>query len=309
MEMVTVGCCLKGIDVMYGYLRIMSGTTLPSIYHYYRSEYCTLCHALWCNYGLRPRFILSYDMTFLAVVLDLKWQVDLEKRLLCYKKAEFESDQEKWKQIAAMSILLAAKKLEDDIADENNLKAKIGMLIFRNAARRAEIDYPKIAEIFQKGFSDMTKMEKDCCDVFAMSRRFGDLMTEAMKELFNSPDEDLALMRHVTEWVYFIDALDDLEDDVRKKTFNPFKKLASNKNELLQENSNYLKKFISEQMTRFQPYFKYYSEGTARNWVIMSILNETIPYVTERVLKDEEPYRKTPIIAQAMQSKGGYKLA
>ena len=294
---------------MYGYLRLINGITPPSVQNYYRSLYCSLCHALWNFYGMRPRFILSYDMTFLAVVLNLDNQVDLKDRLLCYKKANIKTNVEQWKRLAAMSVLLATKKLEDDVHDDNDLKAKIALRIFHKAEKRAEADYPAIADLFQDGFNDMSMLEKQQSDVMQLSRRFGKLMTDAVDILYKCSEEDMMVMKHVTQWVYFIDALDDLDEDSLDGNFNPFKPFATTKRELITNHSNYIEQLISNQMKEVKSAFSHYSEPTARDWIILSTLTNTLPATTAHVMRGEKPYKKASLITQALEMKGGYKLA
>lgn len=248
-------------------------------------------------------------MTFLVVVLGLGNHVCLDSHLLCYKKAHIQTDEELWKRIAAMSILLAVKKLEDNISDDNDLKAKIGLHIFQSAAKKAEADYPLAAEIFAQGFKEMSSMEKERKDVYALSQKFGDILTEAISVLFSFTSQDKIIMRHVTQWIYFIDALDDLDDDVRDGNYNPFKALATSRKALISGYSVYLEQFISTQMMNISTVLSSYSEGTHRNWIIISILTDTIPTITERVLKGEKPYKRIPVLAQSLQRRGGYKLA
>ena len=293
---------------MYGYLRLINSITPPSIQRHYRSCYCTLCHALWNNYGMRPRFILSFDMTFLAVMLDLEKQVNIDETLLCYKKHTF-SETESWKRLSAMSILLAAKKLEDNINDDNDLKAKLFLRIFNRAIRKAEADYPDVAELFTCGFREMSVMEKESKDVFALSHKFGDIMTGAVSALFTCDTQDIVVMHHVTEWVYFIDAIDDLDADYKDGSYNPFKKYASTRENLLSQRSDYIKSFITKQMEDLKPVLSLYSEGSPKNWIVMSTLTDTLTLVTERVLKGEKPYKRTSILTQLLQTRGGYRLA
>ena len=54
---------------MYGYLKPNAAETSTAVYSRYRRYYCTLCHALWRQYGRLSRLAVSYDMTFAAVVL------------------------------------------------------------------------------------------------------------------------------------------------------------------------------------------------------------------------------------------------
>lgn len=53
---------------MFGYVRIDKGELKVKEYEAYRGIYCSLCRALSKRYGLFSRLILSYDMTFLAMV-------------------------------------------------------------------------------------------------------------------------------------------------------------------------------------------------------------------------------------------------
>lgn len=296
-------------DNMYGYLRLLNGVTPPSVQNHYRRLYCSLCHALWNYYGMRPRFILSYDMTFLAVILDLDNQVDLEDRLLCYKKAHITSHAENWKRIAAMSVLLASKKLEDDVADENDLKAKIALKIFHKAEKKAEAEYPDTAKLFETGFRNMSELEKRQADVVALSKAFGDIMSSSVSSLFDCAQQDIAVMHYVSQWVYFIDALDDLDKDAVDGSYNPFKRYAPTKKELIENHGTYLEQFILEQTKEIRPLLSFYTEANARDWIILSALTNTLPVITERIMRGEKPYKRASLITQALEMKGGYKLA
>lgn len=293
---------------MYGYIRLIENTTPPSIHQQYRTKYCSLCHSLWNNYGLKSRFLLSYDMTFLAIVLDLKDHVDVHDNMLCFRKVKILHDQEKWKELAGLSILLAGKKLEDDIIDENSIKAKIGLKTFEKAFKKAENDYPIVARILEEGFREMSLMEKDGKDVYGLSERFGKIIVDSVREMFPCSKEDLAIMKHVTKWVYFIDALDDLEKDAIKGRYNPFIKLAKTKKELLSNHYLYLEQFVMSQTKEIKESLTSFVDGTSKNWIIMSTITNSMPIVTEKVLNNDDPYCKNRLIVQFAQVYGGYKI-
>ena len=294
---------------MYGYLRLLRGTTPPSVQRYYRNNYCSLCHSLWQYYGTIARFILSYDMTFMSVVLDMNAFADLDDRYICYRRANVPKDGDHWKCLAAMSVLLASKKLEDDINDDNDFKAKLALSVISKAALKAEDDYPELGAVFRNGFSEMSSMERENADIFSLSKKFGQIMTDAVNLLFCCTASDIAVVRHVTEWVYFIDALDDLEKDVKEGDFNPFKSKSYSKRDLIRNHSSYLEKYISEQQNRIKPYIDDYSKGTPRNWIIVNTLFGTIPIVTERVMRGEKPYQQPSLIIKYLEMRGGYRLA
>ena len=53
---------------MFGYVRVYKEELRVREYETYRGVYCTLCRALGKRYGVFARLILSYDMTFFAIV-------------------------------------------------------------------------------------------------------------------------------------------------------------------------------------------------------------------------------------------------
>ena len=54
---------------MFGYIIINKGDLKFKEYDIYRAYYCGLCRTLKHKYGLKGQSTLSYDMTFLALLL------------------------------------------------------------------------------------------------------------------------------------------------------------------------------------------------------------------------------------------------
>ena len=54
---------------MFGYITVNQPEMKIKEFDIYRSFYCGLCHSLREQYGNIGRITLSYDMTFLAMVL------------------------------------------------------------------------------------------------------------------------------------------------------------------------------------------------------------------------------------------------
>lgn len=203
---------------------------------------------------------------------------------------------------------MASMKFEDDIADDNDAKAKIARGIFGTAARKAERDYPELATHIKNGFRAMSIMEKENKSVFDLAEAFGSTMTKAATLLFDCTEEDITVMRHVTEWVYFIDALDDLDKDSLDGSFNPFKPMASTKDSLIQKHSSYIESFILKQMQSLKPVLAHYSTGSYRDVIILSTLTDTIHTVTKRVMNGEKTYRGISPLTRVLEMRGGYKL-
>ena len=120
---------------------------------------------------------------------------------------------------------------------------------------------------------------------------------------------NLAVVAHVSRWVYFIDAPDDLDKDVKKNRFNPFRPLASSREELLRDRWPEVEGFILKQRSALLPYIDAIPTTTLAGKMTRSILNDTIPEVTRRVLLGEKVNRLTSPHLRLIQAKGGIIFA
>ena len=71
---------------MYGYIRPNQNELRIREYTEYRAYYCGLCKCLSAEYGEIARSVLSYDCTFIALLLSgLAGTDDVQKRRCVYK--------------------------------------------------------------------------------------------------------------------------------------------------------------------------------------------------------------------------------
>ena len=71
---------------MYGYVVINQPELKFKEYDIYRSYYCGLCHVLKEKYSLKGQMSISYDMTFLVMLLTGLYEPDItyiEEKPLC----------------------------------------------------------------------------------------------------------------------------------------------------------------------------------------------------------------------------------
>ena len=61
---------------MFGYVTIAAGALTQEQRERYRAYYCGLCHALKHRYGALGRMTLSYDITFLYLLLSSLYEPD-----------------------------------------------------------------------------------------------------------------------------------------------------------------------------------------------------------------------------------------
>ena len=254
----------------------------------YKNYYCGLCFALDMHYGAMSRMLLSYDVTTLAIALHAHPQPTCEK-LSCMgckacKQTYFQN--ETWKKIAAVNVLLAAEKMSDDIADERSLKATVGAFFYKRVIRRATEDYPDIHRAIHQGYRLIQAAEKENCDVLEIGNRFADMMVGILDAGFDTSPVVREYVRQIARWLYFIDALDDYDEDLKKHRFNPIAKADLPFRE-------YIHTCYPQLQTYLQSLYAEYDSlcaqlpGEGENEILVSILKNSIPVVTATVLQQQ----------------------
>ena len=268
---------------MYGYLKPNAAETSTAVYSRYRRYYCTLCHALWQHYGQLSRLMVSYDMTFAAVVLSPRFSLPSEKNK-CLRKSALADPGEQWKKLAALTVILAAGKLDDDIADDRSLPACLARTIMGRTIRRAIRDYPDAHRAVAEQMARFHRMESEKRDAETLSACFSDVIAEGVRSLFPDLNRyEEAILRYVTGWICFIDAVDDLDEDRRKHKPNPFYPMASSRGELLTQHEEEIRCFADAHAGKLRTALQDADFSSADGLIVAAVINGTIPAVTARV--------------------------
>jgi hypothetical protein len=212
---------------MFGYIR----TDTPYLYIkddvLYKAMYCGVCKGIAEVSGHSARMGLSFDVTFLSVILHnlLGIDVKIEKSHCmthCLRSREMANVDELTRQLGALNTILVYYKYTDDIADGDKGRGK--RLWFKTGFRRAKKKYPEIERIVRENLAAQERMEKaktDSVDRAADSTakilsQFSDYVLQDKSNEFTQK-----LFYAVGKWVYLIDALDDYDKDVKKNAYNP----------------------------------------------------------------------------------------
>lgn len=283
---------------MFGYIKIHKEELLVREYEAYKSVYCGLCKRMGKEYSFLSRFILSYDSTFYAMFLmsqNYKCTGFERKHCTCnpLKKCTFcKGGEEALSKASALSVILAYYKLVDDINDSGFFKRtliKIVKPIFSHWRKKALKNYPKI-DILAKEmiFSQFdAEKNKDCCLDMA-----AEPTARLLSNLLSIETEDKSLKivyeqfgYHIGRWIYLIDAVDDLQEDIKKNNFNPFLLL----DEKDRNNENY-KIILSRCLAQA---FNAYNliEITDFKGILDNIILKGLPLMQEKVLKGEKGKR------------------
>ena len=214
---------------MFGYTvplyQRLSGRNLDN----YQRYYCETCHQLKAQFGLVSTSAVNYDMTFNTIILNSVMDGDdsfpvTPKSMGCVFRRNG-SDSPVFGKMAAYTILLTKWELFDDKCDKPSAKTKFIDLMLSKAIAKAEEAYPEYDRIVGEGFARLRELEQDgCTDAILMGRTFGKSLTEPLSDIAGEYDFPALrdLYTNLTAAVYVMDAVDDLEDDFRDDTYNPF---------------------------------------------------------------------------------------
>ena len=134
---------------MFGYVTVSQDDLKVKEYKRYRGFYCGLCRALHKKYGRTGQLALTYDMTFLSMLLNGLYEPPLHElthRCLVHpvQKQTFLFN-EITEYAADMSVLLAYYKELDNVIDEKSLRGRAYTLITRRQAKKTWIQQPDAA--------------------------------------------------------------------------------------------------------------------------------------------------------------------
>lgn len=221
---------------MFGYVTPLKPELKIREYNQFKSYYCGVCFAIKNLYGNIPRMTLNYDMTFLALLLDglIKEDLNIElKRCIAHpdKKKPVILNNTAINYAASMNVSLIYYKLLDDINDDNSLKSKFSLLFMKPYHKSFPDSIVKINSVIEKNLNKLSSLEKtkdfkfidEICDPFSII--VGTILKEFPYELKNDSKElreQLYLFGYsLGKWIYLMDALDDLEEDMKNNKFNP----------------------------------------------------------------------------------------
>lgn len=271
---------------MFGYFRFLNQYSDYPAQTVYKNYYCGLCFALELHYGQWSRMLLSYDVTILALALHAHPAPQCEK-IKCMGCKECKQDyfrNETWKKIAAVNILLAAEKMSDDISDERSTKAAVGAFFYKSVIQQASRDYPQLHQAIRDGYKAIVAAEKENQNVLQIGDRFADMMASIVDVGFSAPEPARSFIREISRWLYFIDALDDYDEDLKKKRFNPIAIPGVSQQDFLVRHYPQVQQLLCSLYAQHPRLLQQLEDGSVENEILCSILKNSIPSVTALIM-------------------------
>lgn len=216
---------------MFGYVLPVKSELKVRELERFRAVYCGLCQEIRRRYGRYHTLFLSYDMTFLALILGACCPEDPGEEVRRCGVRAFQAhamalSSEALQTAADESVLLVRYKLMDNVEDETGFRQAgarllecIGSGAFSEAARLR----PEFDQMTGRCMRELAELERARtpsldrpADAFAR-------ITQAMIPAHDA--ETTRILRHMFyhlgRWIYLIDAVHDLCQDMENGEYNP----------------------------------------------------------------------------------------
>jgi len=215
---------------MFGYIIVNKAEMKFKEFDVYHSYYCGLCRVLKDKYGVAGQLSLSYDMTFILMLLSGLYEPETIRGECKCIAHPFEAHETRinllTEYVADMNVLLTYYQCQDDWDDEKKLHKLVLGRLLQSKSRKCQAAYTeKVRNINMLMFqlSDAEKENNEDIDV--MSGTFGKIMAQIMVPREDEWSENLYRFGfYLGKFIYLLDAYEDIEEDIKKGTYNPLKK-------------------------------------------------------------------------------------
>lgn len=215
---------------MFGYIIINKGDMKFKEFDIYHSYYCGLCQALKEKYGKLGQLSLSYDITFLVMLLSSLYEPETEVSEVKCTAHPFERHPVRSNEFsyygADMNLLFTYYKCKDDWDDEKKLTRLIYQKALHKAYRSICSRYGEKTKKISNLMRELAQEEKrQNQDIDRMAGIFGEIMGELMTPKTDEWQDGLKAMgNNLGKFIYLLDAYEDIEEDIRKGRYNPLRK-------------------------------------------------------------------------------------
>ena len=212
---------------MFGYVTASLGEMSKEQRERYGGVYCGICRAIRDQASQMARLGLSYDMTFLALLLMSLYEPEEEhstNRCLLHPKRRGRISNEYVRYAADINVALAYYNCLDDWQDEGKRSAKWMANMFGKKYPGIREKYPRQCAAIAAGIRELSDLEKENCpNPDAPANCFGRLMAELLvyrEDLWADTLRQVGF--HLGRFIYLADAAVDYRKDQRKGKYNPF---------------------------------------------------------------------------------------
>lgn len=239
---------------MFGFVRPCEDKLSKQEKEIFRSYYCGVCKSIARRYTHMARFTLTYDCAFLAMFLTAVKESRPETQntmCVCRKRNVVVSDIVDY--CADVNLMLAYYKLDDDVNDDNSLKAKMARAAFKRAFNKAKKKNQKIDILIKSNLEYLYLLERDkCSEPDLVAEAFGRLL-EGIAGMGCDMDKNaMGVCYNLGKYIYLLDAYVDYDKDVKNGSYNVFHCKYGNAENLIEKISFLLECTLSEMVQYYK---------------------------------------------------------
>lgn len=242
---------------MFGYIVVHKPELKVREYEIYRASYCGLCRSLKKRHGRLGQMTLSFDMTFLALLLTGLYEPHTVTgcgRCLAHPMQRHHYRENPYFDYAAdMNVMLTYYKCLDDWQDERKITRLIFARLLKGKMKKIRRLYGEKVEKTGRLLKELGEFEKNnICDIDRTAGFFGEIMAELFVYRADEWEEKLRRMGFFFgKFIYLMDAYEDIEEDLKKNRYNPLRELYQS-DAFEQECQQILKMMMAETSRAFE---------------------------------------------------------
>ena len=218
---------------MFGYVKTDKPEMKVKEYEAYRGLYCSLCKAMGKHFGVLSRLTLSYDITFLVLA-----RLSFTGTLPCFesgrcsfnpgKKCSYCTNaDEELRYASAVAMMMFYHKVRDNISDGRVLKKVLMYMLLPWALlkyKKAKKMYGEIAQIIEECMIKQAQTEsRNSASTDEAAHQSAEALGRVMAYNKDDPEGNIYRFGYgIGKWVYLTDAFDDIEKDIKDKSYNVF---------------------------------------------------------------------------------------
>ena len=212
---------------MFGYVVINDLELKGKEVALYRSYYCGFCRELKEKYGFRGQMTLSYDMTFLVMLLSDLYDAEAEvgqTKCIAHPLGQHTTRTNRFSEYAAdMNIVLSYYDCLDDWTDEHKLHKFAAARLLKGGTKKVGINYGYKVAVIKDRLDKLHGAEGNSgTGIDEAAGYFGDILGEIFAVYDDEWTDTLRQVGfYLGKFIYIMDAYEDLEKDEKKGCWNP----------------------------------------------------------------------------------------
>ncbi len=212
---------------MFGYVQANLEDLTPEEKSRYQQAYCGLCRTLGARHGLFAKFGLTYDLTFLTILLSSLYEPEEEAgslRCVPHPWKEHPFMVNRFTEYASdLTVALVYFKGLDDWKDEKRLTRKLYADRLEKPYQQIKKLLPEKCRIIEEGLDILARLEEEKNpSPDAAAKCFGSIMQELFVYQEDHWAENLRILGNgLGRYIYLADAMIDRDQDLKKGNYNP----------------------------------------------------------------------------------------